>query len=225
MRSDSRDYSGKTVEEAVQTALEELGVRREDVSIEIVEEPQKSFFGIGGKEARIRVELIQGEESGGSDKESPAEQILGTPDEILRKIIEIFEFDAVIDSKETLDETSLEVWGDNLALLIGKGGSTLDALDFLVNVCARKRGVRKRVTVDIEGYRKRRNSRIEKEAIELAKRALAEGKTLEMPATGSANRRIAHIAIRSVEGVWSESVGEEPQRRVVVHPKNEKSFT
>jgi spoIIIJ-associated protein len=258
MKEKSWEYVGKTVEEATQTAIEELGLERDDVFVEVLEEPQKGFLGIGGKEARIKVELI-GEwevvgkkpedfpppphESGPEDYETPSYVRKEDPKstykpreekefppsenkdksvEMIKGILEIFEIDAMVEGREREDSIVVDIWGDDVAILIGKGGFTLDALQYIVNVSCRRTGdVSKKIIVDIEGYRKRRKAKLEKQAEQMASKSVSQQKSIELPPMSSSERKIIHMALRQFDGVWTESTGDGADRRIVIHPGSE----
>jgi spoIIIJ-associated protein len=118
----------------------------------------------------------------------------------------------------------LDVWGEDVAVLIGKGGNTLDAIQYLVNICCRRTGIEsKRIVVDIEGYRKRRKSRLEKEAEQLARRVIEQKKSLELPPMTPSERKTVHMVLSNVNGVRTESEGEDLDRRVVIYPDENRS--
>ena len=244
MRENSWEYAGRTVEEATEIALEELGLERDDIFVEILEEPQKGFLGIGGKEARIRVEMI-GEWEVMGKKDEPSKHDISTkaaadadkeveieeeemgpsrpapeaPEKMVRETLELLDIDATVESKEVEDSIVVDVWGDDVAILIGKGGSTLDALQYLVNIsCRRREEVGKRIIIDVEGYRKRRKAKIEKQADQSARKAVAEGRSVELPPMSASERKIVHMALRKMRDVTTESEGDEPDRRVVIVP-------
>lgn len=232
----SWEYTGKNVEEATQVALEELGLEKDDIHVEVIEESQKGFLGIGGKEARIKVELVGEWEVQGEKKEerktenveeiqkSSAKEVLskasGKQVDMVKEILNIMNIDAVVEAVEKDDSILIDIWGDDVAVLIGKNGSTMEALQYLVNVSSKRRGdLEKRVVIDIEGYKRRKKARLEKKAKDLAVKVKYDGKTIEMPPMNASDRKTVHIAIRKIEGVWSESEGEEPDRRILIHPE------
>lgn len=248
MREKSWEYMGRTVEEATQTALEELGLERDDIYVEVLEEPQKGFLGLGGKEARIRVELIgewevlgtRAERKEESNEEAAEEEaayadaaldeerrpVEGTnkPLRMVEEILGILGVDAMVEVKEKEDSIAVDVWGDDVAILIGKNGNTLEALQYLVNVsCRRMEDVTKRIVIDVEGYRKRRKARLEKHAEEMAHKAISRGESVELPPMSPSERKIVHMAVQKIPGVYTESLGEEPERRVVIHADSKSS--
>jgi len=239
MREKAWEYTGSTVEEATQIALEELGLERDDIHVETLEEEQKGFLGIGGKGAKVRVELIgewevlgkrdaeQEEEEETEffdeslEQEKPPTSNTGKPVGMVEDILAIMDVDAMVDVEEKEEAVVIDIWGEDVAILIGKEGKTLSAFQYLVNVsCRRKDEVSKRITVDIEGYTKRRISRIEKEALQLAEKAVLKGKSIELPPMTPSERKVVHMTLRDFDGVWTESEGDDRDRRVVIHAKS-----
>ncbi len=263
MKETSWEYAGRSVAEATQIALEELGLEQDDIHVEILEEPQKGFLGLGGKEARIRVELIGEWEVLGKKQEAVAaaaaeeitplavaeehprvdtavarlveeeeeeeEEYIPTestekPVKMVNDILGMIGVEAMVEAREREDSVVVDVWGDDVAIMIGKGGATLDALQYLVNISCRRTGeVSKKIIVDIEGYRKRRKAKLEKQAEQTAHDVIAREKSIEMMPMSASERKIVHMALRQFDGVWTESTGDEPNRRVVVNPDNPSS--
>ena len=242
MKEKSWEYEGRTVEEATQIALEELGLERDDIHIEVLEEPQKGFLGLGGKEAKIRVELVGEWEVLGITEEKPASTVgldkekeslqrpesdaialdKGKPVEMTEDILGILEIEAMVEAAEKEDSVIVDVWGEDVAILIGRAGSTLDALQYLVNVSCRRTGeITKKIIIDVEGYRKRRKAKLEKQVEQLAEKAISQNRTVELDPMNASERKIVHMALRKIDGVWTESIGEGPERHVVIHPSDE----
>ena len=255
MKEKAWEYTGRTVEEATQIALEELGLERDDINVEVLEESQKGFLGLGGKGARIRVELIGEWEVAGKkaepaskqpteeakseapsapvkqdkaeDKvEKPAEEdyvpreTSDKPVKMVEDILSMIGVEAMVESHEREEAVVVDVWGDDVAILIGKGGATLDALQYLVNIGCRRTGeVSTKIIVDVEGYRKRRKAKLEKQAEQTADDVISRGTSIEMPPMSASERKIVHMALRKIDGVWTESTGEDADRRVVIHPE------
>lgn len=251
MRETAWEYTGRTVGEATQTALEELGLERDDIHVEVLEEAQKGFLGLGGKEARIRVELIgewevlrtrqeeQPSEAPGAtlDEEEEEEERQITPPgesrqleatekpfKMSREILDIMGIDAMVEARERDDSIIVDIWGDDVAILIGRAGTTLDALQYLINVSCRRTGeVTKRIIVDAEGYRKRRKAKLEKQAEQLSSKAVSQNKSIEMQPMNASERKIIHMALRNIQGVWTESLGEGAERHIIIHPDTKNS--
>ncbi len=249
-----------TVAEAVDAALEELGVQQDAVAYEVLEEPGKKIFGIGSeREARVRVwvkdefvaELEDAKrvaheilEVGGDDdvieqedEPVPAEllaedtrelsddeldQVADTAVSSLKSILGTFGIeDSTIEEYEGDDgEIILDVVGGDLAILIGRHGRTLDALQTLVSaITSRELGFRHPVIVDVEGYRHRRRQKLEDIARRSADRAARQHVPVRLRPMTAYERRVVHVALRDDRRVTTQSEGEDPFRVVVVKPK------
>ncbi len=201
------EKSGKTVDDAVDSALAELNVSLNEVEIEIIEEPSKGLFGfIGVKPARVRVKV----------KETVARQAR----DILSKIMKIMKLEVDIDLVEKDEKVLINIKGPDLGILIGKRGETLDALQYLVNLSANKNvEKRKRIFIDIEGYRKRREDTLKKLAYKLADKARQRGRNVILEPMNSMERRIIHTALQGRDDIYTFSEGEEPYRKIIIAPK------
>jgi len=201
------EKSGKTVDEAVENALAELNIALDEVEIEIIEEPSKGLFGfIGSKPARVRVKV----------KETVARQAK----DFLSKIMSIMQLDVDIALVEKDEKILININGNDLGILIGKRGETLDAIQYLVNLSANKNiEKRKRIFIDIEGYRKRREETLKKLAYKLADKARQRGRNVILEPMNSMERRIIHTALQGRDDIYTFSEGEEPYRKIIISPK------
>lgn len=204
-----------SVEAAVQAALRELGVSEREASIEVVQEPRSGLLGIGSHEAIVRARVVS-PELGPEDLEDQADAAA----DFLEELLAYMGFDAVAEPNEQDERMYVDIvgsQGDDLALLIGHHGQTLDAIQELTRSVLRGRqGERIRVVVDVEDYRKRRQHRLEQRVREVAamvKRTGAEEVLEPMPPF---ERKIVHDLIAQLDGVESVSRGEEPSRSVVI---------
>lgn len=162
----------------------------------------------------------------GTDDDEPSEEeldkIADTAIAALEDILKYFNLGEVtIDEYEGDEgELILDITGDDLAVLIGRHGKTLDALQFLISsITARTIGFRYPVVVDVEGYKSRQRQKLESLAYSTAKRALSQGKSMKMRPMTPYERRIIHIALRDFDGVKTASEGEGSARHVVVIPE------
>ncbi|GIU98869.1 MAG: DNA-binding protein [Actinomycetota bacterium] len=211
--------SGPSVEEALEVALTRLGATEQEVEVEILQEARSGFLGLGGQEAIVRVRRRR-------DPDRPTEEELEEQAEVAAEFLEELLARMGIDAsvEPTLDEGTMYVdilaagaSDDDMAILIGRHGQTLDALQELTrHVVARRTGLRCRVIVDVEDYRKRQRDRLVARAREVAKRVARTGREEELEPMPPYERKIVHDAVASVAGVESFSRGEEPERRVVV---------
>ena len=187
-------------------ALEELGRSREDVTIEIVKMPSKGIFGIGAKDAIVRV----------SAEDSATAYAM----EFLTNIFKKFELDVTIRAVEGEEFITLDLVGKDLGILIGRRGETLDALQYLTNLTvSRHFEDRNKFILDVEGYRAKREETLERLAKKLAERVKESGKNMSLEPMSPYERRIIHTVLQSDDHVRTFSEGEEPYRKVVIAKK------
>lgn len=198
----------KTVEEALAEALRELEVDDEDkVEIEIIEEPSKGLFGlIGTKEAKIRVTL----------KYDP----IGMAKEFLSEVLTSMGINADLDMKlegDVLHIDVVDIASSDLGIIIGKRGNTLDAIQYLTSLAINKFGEKYiKVSLDSEGYRKKREESLIKLAKKMADKASYSRKPVKLEPMNPFERRIIHSALQNYNGVTTYSEGDDPYRRVVI---------
>lgn len=200
------EFSGKTEEEAIATALNELGLDRESVSIEVVERAKSGFLGIGASPAKIRVEY--------QVKESKAEQT----EEFLKGLFQHMGSDAVPQVTELEDGTvDVQLVGESLGALIGRRGETLDAIQHLANYSVnRGSDKRVRINVDAEGYREKREESLKRLAEKVAGKVVKYRRNVTLEPMNSYERHVIHTALQDYDRVTTYSTGTEPNRRVVV---------
>jgi spoIIIJ-associated protein len=217
------ERNAASVEEAVEAGLEALGVSEQEVVIQIIQEPRAGFLGLRAQEAIVRMRLKRIEESQSiEDLEEQADVAVEFLEGLLRRMgieggveTNYFEKTMYVDILGSDEEEG----DDDMALLIGRHGATLEALQEVVRVAVGQRtGERCRIIVDIEDYKKRRRSRLAARAKDLAKRVQRTGREEELEPMNPYERKIVHDAAATVSGVSTQSAGEEPQRRVVIRP-------
>jgi len=201
------EKTGKTIDDAVQSALIELEATREDVDIEVLEEPSKGIFGfIKVRPARVKVTL----------KEGPLEKAFS----FLKEIVDTIGLKAEINVLEKENAIFINMTGPDLGILIGRRGDTLDSLQYLVNLSINKRlEVRKKIFIDIDGYRNRRERTLQRLANKLAEKARQRGRNVVLEPMSSQERRIIHTALQGRDDIYTYSEGEEPYRKVVISPR------
>ena len=246
-----------SVAEAVDAALEQLGVQQDAVRYEVLEEPGRRMFGIGAdKTARVRVwlkeeylaelesarlleeEILKIGEAPASSSEALPRELLASPGEnlteeeldsvadkaveTLQTILDSFgiEGSAIEEYEGDEGEIILDVVGGDLAILIGRHGRTLDALQALVSaITNRQLGFRYPIIVDVEGYRHRRRQKLEDIARRSADRASRQHIAVSLRPMTAYERRVVHVALRDDQRVKTISEGEDPFRMVVIQPK------
>jgi len=197
------EHEGRTVEEALEMALEELGVGREQVNVKVLDEGSKGIFGLGAKPAKIRVTL----------KEDPSK----TPEGVLSTLLKHIGIKGSISSDIVDGTKQLTVVTDDSALLIGKHGQTLDAVQYILNCILNKSAlVKKKVTVNTENYRERREEMLIELAYRLASKVKRTGQELVMNPMPPHERRIIHVTLQNDDKVRTFSRGEGPERCVVI---------
>lgn len=207
----SVEIIARSVEEAVEEGLQKLGATRDEVEITVLEEGNKGLFGIlGAKQAKVRIKL-----------KANAKYKSQIAKEYLQELLRLMHVDADIHA-EVIDEQTvrLAVYGDNLGLLIGRRGQTLDALQYLVSTVANKEGSSwVRIVLDVEGYRSRRENTLKSLAHRLAAKAIDSGRRVALDPMSALERRIIHMELQSNPDVETHSEGREPYRRVIIIPK------
>ncbi|WP_026691791.1 RNA-binding cell elongation regulator Jag/EloR [Alteribacter aurantiacus] len=199
--------SGKTVDEAIEQAIEKLGVTREQADIRIVEEAQKGFLGIIGVKPAVVEAAV---------KPDPLKEALT----FLRETIDKMGVTVSISQEAKKDVVYFNIEGEEIGVLIGKRGQTLDSLQYLVNLVANKNSEHYvRIILDAEGYRERRKESLEKLALRLGDKAVRTGQEVKLEPMNAHERKIIHTTLQNVKGVATYSDGKEPNRRIVVTPK------
>ena len=197
-------FSGKTVEDAVNSALKETGVSSADeLEIEVIEKGSKGFLGFGQKDAVIKA------------------SVKFNPEKAAREFLrEMFVAMGIIVNIETsLKEKQLMInlSGSDMGMLIGKRGQTLDAIQYLVNLVVNNGNAPYiSITLDTENYRQRRKETLEALAHNLARKVKQTGKKIVLEPMNPYERRIIHAALQNNRYVTTYSEGEEPFRNVVI---------
>ena len=200
----------KTVDGAIKEVLEELKVSKEDVKIEVLEEPSRGLFGLlGAKDAAVRVTVVN----------DPVEKV----EDLLNKILYHMNIKATVSIKREDSQINVDILNISpidMGIVIGKRGNTLDSIQYLLNLFVNKdRNDYLRVLVDVQGYRKKREDTLIKLANKMAKKSRAIHKPIKLEPMNPYERRIIHSALQNVSDVITYSEGEDPYRRVVIQAK------
>ncbi len=197
------ETEARTVEEALQSALAELGVERDQVTIKVLDEGSKGILGLGAKPAQVRVTL----------KETTGE----TPEEILETILGYMGQQTEVRSHVVDGSLHLDIDAENPGLLIGRHGQTLDSLQYILNCVINKSSlVKRRIIIDIEGYREKRREKLTELACRLASKVKLTGQEIALDPMPPQDRRIIHIALQDDNAVRTFSRGERSFRSVVI---------
>ncbi|MBE6629716.1 MAG: protein jag [Ruminococcaceae bacterium] len=201
--------TAKTVEEAVAKAVLELGApNAEAIVYTVLEEPKKGFLGLGAVPAKIEATY------------TPAGAELAL--EFIRNLIRGMGLDATVEMTEDGENKLIRVMGESAGVLIGHHGDTLDSLQYLANLAANKKvaGEKRefcRITVDVENYRGKREETLRALARRTAEKVLRYKKSQTLEPMNPYERRIIHSEVQKVEGVSTNSIGSENNRRVVLY--------
>ena len=235
---ESREFSGKTVEDALTLASVELGLTSDKLDYEVVEKGSSGILGLGAKDAVIKVSLkdekkaaekvVSSEEK--PEKESKTsedkKEVLENPDEAIAVVNEFLkEVFASMNLEVTLSATydaedntiNVDMVGPEMGIIIGKRGQTLDSLQYLANLALnRKVDTYTKVKLDTEDYRRRRKETLENLAKNCAYKAKRTRKPVSLEAMNPYERRVIHYALQDDDAVSTHSEGEEPYRHVVI---------
>jgi len=198
--------SGSTVEEAVQSALEQLDATEGQVAIEIIDEGKKGILGlIGAKRAYVRVKLA-------------ADPIKET-EKFIKEVTKNMQVDVTIKTTVDDNHVTYEMGGENIAILIGKRGQTLNALQYLAHLAINRQKEKYfTVTLDAEGYRDRRKETLESLARKMADKAKHLNKKVALEPMPAYERKIIHSALQEHDDISTYSNGQEPHRHIVIKP-------
>jgi spoIIIJ-associated protein len=216
------EKSAASVEEAIESALAELGLSEQEATIEIVQEPKSGFLGLNPSPAIVRVRPAPAPSVPEVDEAVEEQGELAA--DFLEGLLEAMDLDAEVEINADDGILYVELWGaegsEGMGLLIGRHGRTLDALQELVRSSVQRRtGERCQVTVDVEDYRKRRRSQVSRRARDVARRVRKTGRAEALEPMPAIERKVVHDVVAEVGGLETISEGDEPNRHVVVKPK------
>ncbi|MUV37944.1 Protein jag [Lentibacillus sp. JNUCC-1] len=227
--------SGQTVEEAVQSALEQLNTTRDQVEIDVIDEGKKGLLGVfGSKPAFVKVmakdadtEEPETAEAPSSDEShpEPEEELMDENDPIetgkdfITNVVAKMNMDVQVVVTVEGQYVTYTFEGDHLGKLIGKRGQTLNAMQYLVHLVVNKHAdTRYAVILDAEGYRKRRQESLEGLAAKMADKAIYKKRKVALEPMPAFERKIIHNALQGHTGVTTTSDGRDPHRHVVIVP-------
>ena len=200
------EKSAKTEDEAIALALEELGLDRDEVSVEIVERAKSGFLGIGAQDAVVRVSY--------EVEDDPYQEIRSFLSGLLERMGVEAEMD--IQPRENGGVT-VNLSGPNMGAVIGRRGETLDAIQHLTNYAVNRGGDKHtHISVDAESYRAKREDSLVRLAEKMAAKVIKYKRSMALEPMNSYERHVIHTALQNYEGVSTSSTGTEPNRRVVV---------
>lgn len=222
MSEKNLEVSGKSVDEAIEKGLAELGLGRDAVDVEILSEGSRGLLGMGSEQARVR---LTAHGTAGEVSTALPDDIRRTAKEILETLLRGMGLRARVDvlpdeGAEDPDAFILNIVGDDLGVLIGRRGETLHDLEYLTRLLsAHKTNESVKLVVDVEGYRTRRERSLRELAKRMAERVQTNRQPITLEAMPPNERRIVHLALREHPTVKTHSIGEGDHRRVMIIPK------
>ena len=243
-----------TLEEAIENGLEELGLPREAVDVEILDEGNKGLFGLGSRHARVlltlkettdpvpemvsakqeeifpevKPEISEPEPVDATPSHSDEVQVLQIARDIVVELLDKMKVSAEVTASYIEDDDYngrkpilVDIHGDDLSILIGRKAETLNALQFITSlILGKELGRSVPLSVDVEGYRTRRQKQIKQLANRIADQVVQTSRRQALEPMPASERRIIHIELRNHPDVYTESMGEGDRRKLVIHPKN-----
>src|SRR5881296_3797370 len=240
------EFTGRSVEEAIERGLRSLGKKRTDVEYEVLEKGKPAnVLGIGGEDARVLITFVEEEAPPEPEPVIDEAEVPRRPDAlrereerevaereeqapalvedleagvgVLRDLLALMGVEAEVALADGPRPDGIEVLGPDLGALIGRGGENLVALQQITSaITSRRVGRTVHVPLDIEGYRRRREEQLREIARRVASRVRASGQAVTLEPMLAYERRIVHLAVQDTPGVKTESVGVDPNRRVVI---------
>lgn len=236
-----KEFSGKTIDDALTSATVSFGVTSDQITYEVVEKGSNGLFGIGSKDAVIKAAIKSDEldepdeiakdfvnddvkvdvkkDSEAAEKCINEEEIKTLAKEFLDDVFKAMNLDVTVDMEYDKEQNFLNVdlKGPEMGIIIGKRGQTLDSVQYLTNLAVnRKSDSYVKVKIDTEDYRRRRRDTLENFASNIAHKVKRTGKSVSLEAMNPYERRIIHAALANNKFVETHSEGEEPYRHVVV---------
>ena len=227
------EIKGKTVEEAIESGLKELSASMENISYEVLQQPSRGFLGVFGvKPAIVKLSLkekavevkearIETTNTNLKDKKETSQYEV-TAKKFLRDVLNNMNIMCEIHVEDTKEALKVNLVGPDMGILIGHRGETLDSLQYLLSLVVNKEHKDqkyKRVVIDTENYRKKREETLIRLANKLASKVKKTGKDVRLEPMNPYERRVIHSALQGSKAILTRSEGEEPYRRVVISLK------
>ncbi len=205
-----QEFTGKTLSDAVTNALIALETSRDNLEYEVIEKGSNGFLGIGARDAKIRAKL----------KVLPKKSIEEVASDFLKSVFQAMNLEVKVIINVHEDMMDVELSGDEMGILIGKRGQTLDSLQYLLSLVVNKESESDgKVKVDTENYRQRRRETLEGLAKNIAFKVKRTKRSVSLEPMNPFERRVIHSALQNDRYVTTKSEGEEPYRHVVVSLK------
>jgi spoIIIJ-associated protein len=227
------DVIAQTVDEAIEKGLSDLGLPREAVEITILDEGGSGILGLGSRQARVRISILPDKET--EAPETPQaidledkDETLRLAEEIISELLEKMNLEASVvarygEKSDNLPHRPIlvDITGSDLSILIGRRAKTLNALQYITRLILGKElehGIP--LSIDVEGYRERREKQVRQLARRVAEQVTDTGREQALEPMPANERRFAHLELQEEPQVYTESVGTDPHRKVVIFPSD-----
>jgi len=204
------EITAPTVEQAIKKAEAQLGMSREQLQVEVVREGKSGILGMGSREALIKVTPMV----------APQKDIVREVTQVVQTLLDLLGVSARLEVVSSELPIGLNIVGDDLGILIGRGGRALASLEYVAKLVVMGRlKVWVPLAIDVGGYRKRRRDSLQKLALYLAEQVKSRGRAITMEPMPAHERRIIHLALANNPDVTTRSIGEGENRKIVILPK------
>lgn len=250
----TQEFIAPTVEEAIEQGAKTLGIAQDKLDVEVLDQGSKGLFGLGSRQARVRLSIRNGEEKKPelkpkteratvekpiAEKPSPIvtdtveiekDPVLKLAEDVVWELLQKMHIDAKVEAKYVapIDErdqrmVQVEILGRDLSILIGRRSETLNSLQYISSlIVAKEYGEWVPLMIDVQGYRERRERQLKVLARRMAEQVVHTGRRQNLEPMPANERRVIHLELRNHEYVMTESVGEEPNRKVTIILKKQK---
>jgi spoIIIJ-associated protein len=221
----------QTVDEAIEKGLKDLGLPRDAVEITVLDEGGSGILGLGSRQARVRISILaegdtESQDTSPVDSSEDKDDTLRLTEEIISELLEKMNLEASVNARYGEKSDKLphqpilaDITGNDLSILIGRRAKTLNALQYITRLILGKElehGVP--LSIDVEGYRERREKQVRQLARRVAEQVADTGREQALEPMPPNERRFAHLELQEETQVYTESVGTDPHRKVVIHP-------
>ncbi len=238
----TQEFIAPTVEEAIEEGAKQLGINVDQLDVEVLDQGSKGLFGLGSRQARVRLSIKNGAqepktpvkeefnqikepaEKPGVQKDQQKDKVLQLAEDVVSDLLQKMHVEAAVDAKylPPVDEkdqkmVEVEILGKDLSILIGKRSETLNALQYISSlIIAKELGEWIPLMIDVQGYRERRERQLKVLARRMAEQVVHTGRRQNLEPMPANERRVIHLELRNHANVTTESVGEEPNRKVTI---------
>ncbi len=228
------EQEGKTVEEAIKLGLEKLGLSEAEVTVEIIEKEKTGFLGIGSKLAKVKLAALEDQDEPEEEvvkpekkENAPAKAVVMNSDieqrikAFLSDVFEKMNLEVKVECTAGEREIKVNLSGDEMGAVIGRRGETLDALQYLTTLAVNKSSDDYyKISLDTENYRSEREKTLQNLALRLAEKAKRNRRNVSLEPMNAYERKVIHSALQEDDMIHTYSVGEEPNRKIIISPKN-----